>query len=70
MERLRRRRSGSFTSNRMRTFERITLLTATAVYVGYMIQQALKTRAERVYRIAAGESPYERAHPKPRRVRP
>lgn len=53
----------------MRTFERITLLTATAVYVGYMIQQALKTRAERVYRIAAGESPYERTHPKPRRVR-
>ncbi len=53
----------------MRTFERITLLTATAVYVGYMIQQALKTRSERIYRLAAGESSYDRANPRPRRVR-
>ena len=53
----------------MKTLERITLMTATAVYAGYLIQQALKTRAERLYRLAAGESPYERAHPKPRRVR-
>jgi hypothetical protein len=53
----------------MRSLERITLIAATAVYAGYMIKQAIKTRAERVYRLAAGESPYERTHPKPRRVR-
>ena len=50
----------------MRNLERITLLTATAVYAGYLVKQALRTRSERVYRLAAGESPYERAHPKPR----
>ncbi|MCF7731632.1 MAG: hypothetical protein K9N23_08085 [Akkermansiaceae bacterium] len=53
----------------MRTLERITLMTATAVYAGYLIQQALKARAERIYRLAAGESPFERTHPKPRRMR-
>jgi hypothetical protein len=53
----------------MRTLERITLMTATAVYAGYLIRQALKTRGDRLYRLAAGESPYERAHPKPRRLR-
>jgi hypothetical protein len=53
----------------MRSLERITLLTATAVYAGYLIKEAIKTRAERVYRLAAGESPYERTHPKPRRIK-
>jgi hypothetical protein len=53
----------------MKNLERITLMTATAVYAGYLIQQAIRTRAERVYRLAAGESPYERTHPKPRAVK-
>jgi len=53
----------------MKNLERITLITATAVYAGYLIQQAIRTRAERVYRLAAGESPYERTHPKPRAVK-
>ncbi len=53
----------------MKSLERITLLTATAVYAGYLIQQAIRTRAERVYRLAAGESPYERTHPKPRVIK-
>ena len=30
----------------------------------------LRTRTERLFRLAAGESPYERTHPKPRAVRP
>jgi hypothetical protein len=50
----------------MKHLEKITLMTATAVYAGYLIQQAVQTRSERVFRLAAGESPYERTHPKPR----
>lgn len=46
--------------------EKITLVAATAAYAGYLIQQAIRTRAERLYRLAAGESPYERTHPKSR----
>ncbi|MEO8616519.1 MAG: hypothetical protein ABI600_15355 [Luteolibacter sp.] len=53
----------------MKQFERLTLAMATAMYAGYLIQQAIRTRAERVYRRAAGESPYERTHPKPRGTR-
>jgi hypothetical protein len=53
----------------MKSLERIALIAATAVYAGYMIKQAIKTRAERVFRLAAGESPYERTHPKPQRVK-
>ena len=45
-------------------------MTVTLVYTGYLIQQAVRTRTERLYRLAAGESPYERTHPKPRAVRP
>lgn len=52
----------------MKILERITLMTVTAVYAGYLIQQALRIRAERLFRLAAGESPYERTHPKPRRI--
>ncbi len=52
----------------MKYLEKITLMTVTTVYVAYMIQQAMRIRAERLYRLAAGESPYERTHPKPRRV--
>ena len=50
----------------MKLLERITLMTVTTVYAGYLIQQALRMRAERLFRLAAGESPYERTHPKPR----
>lgn len=53
----------------MRSFERIALVTATAVYAGYLVKQALRTRGERVFRVAAGESPYERTHPKPQRLK-
>jgi hypothetical protein len=49
----------------MKQLERITLATATAVYAGYLIKQAIRTRSERLFRLAAGESPYERTHPKP-----
>ncbi len=56
-----------FTQERcMKMFERLTLMTVTTVYAGYLIQQAIRTRAERLFRLAAGESPYERTHPKPR----
>lgn len=50
----------------MKNLERITLMTATAVYAGYLIQQAVRTRADRLIRLAAGESPYERSHPRSR----
>ncbi len=50
----------------MKHLERITLVTATAVYAGYLIQQVVRTHSERLIRLAAGESPYERSHPKPR----
>jgi predicted ArsR family transcriptional regulator len=53
----------------MKHIEKLTLATATAVYAGYLIQQAIRTRSERFYRLAAGESPYERTHPKPRSIR-
>ena len=53
-------------SDVMKHLEKITLITATAVYAGYLIQQAIRTRSERLFRLAAGESPYERTHPKPR----
>jgi hypothetical protein len=52
----------------MKTLERVTLMTVTLVYTGYLIQQAVRTRTERLFRLAAGESPYERTHPKPRAV--
>jgi len=51
----------------MKHLERITLLAVTTVYAGYFIRQAIRTRAERLFRLAAGESPYERVHPKPLR---
>ena len=50
----------------MKHLEKITLMTVTTVYAGYLIQQAARTRTERLFRLAAGESPYERTHPKPR----
>lgn len=53
----------------MKHLEKITLITATAVYAGYLIQQAIRTRSERLFRLAAGESPYERTHPKPRMLK-
>lgn len=50
----------------MKTLEKITLTAATLAYSGYLVREALRTRAERIFRLAAGESPYERTHPKPR----
>ena len=50
----------------MKHLERITLMTVTTAFAGYFIQQAVRTRAERLSRLAAGESPYARTHPKPR----
>lgn len=49
--------------------EKLTLMAATAVYAGYLVKQMLRTRAEGLYRLAAGESPYERVHPKSRPAR-
>ncbi|MEI6653836.1 MAG: hypothetical protein WCP45_03645 [Verrucomicrobiota bacterium] len=54
---------------RMKNLERIALLTLTTAYAGYFIQQILRTHAERLFRLAAGESPYERTHPKPLRIK-
>jgi hypothetical protein len=51
----------------MKMLERITLMTVTTLYAAYLIQQVARTRADRLFRLAAGESPYERTHPKPRR---
>lgn len=53
----------------MKTLEKATLLAATLAYGGYLVREAVRTRAERVFRLAAGESPYERTHPKPRAVK-
>jgi len=53
----------------MKRLERITLMAVTTAYAGYLIQQALRTRTERLFRLAAGESLYERTHPEPRRAR-
>jgi hypothetical protein len=50
----------------MKNIEKITLMTVTTACAGYLIQHAVRTRAERVFRAAAGESPYERSHPKHR----
>jgi len=50
----------------MKSIERFTLLTVASGYAGYVIQQAIRTRSDRVSRLAAGESSYERTHPKPR----
>jgi hypothetical protein len=50
----------------MKPIERITLLTVASAYAGYLIQQAVRTRSDRGVRLAAGESSYERTHPKPR----
>lgn len=50
----------------MKHIEKITLITATAVSAGYLIHQAIRTRSERLFRLAAGESPYERTHPQAR----
>jgi hypothetical protein len=51
----------------MKTLEKITLATATAATataIGMSLRQYLRSRAETVFRLAAGESPYERKHPK------
>ena len=53
----------------MKPLERLALLTLTAAYAGYFIQQILRTHTERLCRLAAGESPYERTHPKPLRLK-
>jgi hypothetical protein len=55
----------------MKTLERITLATTSAATVAaaaYLIQQAIRVRAERLFRVAAGESPYERKHSKMHRM--
>ena len=48
----------------MKILGKITLMTLTSVAAGYLVQQAAKVRSERLWRLAAGESPYERTHPK------
>ncbi len=53
----------------MKHLEKLTLLAVTTVYAGYFIRQAVRTRAERLFRLAAGESPYERVHPRPLRTK-
>lgn len=50
----------------MKHIEKITLITATAVSAVYLIREAIRMRSERLFRLAAGESPYERTHPQPR----
>jgi hypothetical protein len=56
----------------MKHFEKSTLVTtlatttaaAAAVCAGFLIQHVVRIRSERLFRLAAGESPYERTHPK------
>ncbi len=48
----------------MKTLEKITIAAATVAYSGYLVRNAIRERAERVLRLAAGESPYERTHPR------
>lgn len=55
----------------MKISERLTFVTftaataaATAACAGYLIRHILRIRAERIFRVAAGESPYERSHPR------
>lgn len=50
------------------TLATATAATATAIYLS--MRQHLRSRAERVFRLAAGESPYERKHPKLRHASP
>lgn len=52
----------------MKTFERISLIAVTTAYAGYIAWQAAHARADRLCRLAAGESIYERNHPKARRM--
>jgi|GEM_PF-1783652 len=53
----------------MRSLERMLLLTVAVAYTGYLVEEAMRLRAARLCRLAAGESPYERTHPKPRLVK-
>jgi len=49
----------------MKTLERITLVTTSAVTIAaaaYIAQKVIRLRVERLYRAAAGESRYERKH--------
>jgi hypothetical protein len=57
----------------MKTLDKLTIATASAATVtaiGISISQYLRIRTERVFRRAAGESPYERKHPKMHHARP
>jgi hypothetical protein len=51
----------------MKAIGRITLMTLAGACASYLIQQAVRSRAERVWRLAAGESAYERSRPAARR---
>jgi len=51
----------------MKTFERLTLIAVSTAYAGYIVRQAAHTRTDRLCRVAAGESVYERTHPNARR---
>jgi len=56
----------------MKTLEKLTIATTTAATAAaaiYLIQQAIRVRAERIFRVAAGESPYERKHSKVHRLK-
>ena len=48
----------------MKQIEKITLVAAATVSAGYLVREVLRRRAERLFRLAAGESPYERSHPR------
>jgi hypothetical protein len=57
----------------MKNLERITIATtgaATLVAAAYLVQKAIRVRLERVLRVAAGESPYERKHSKLHQAKP
>lgn len=52
----------------MKPLQRISLMTVATVYAGYLVRQAARCGTERVWRLAAGESAYERTHSKPRKA--
>ena len=43
------------------------VVAAVLTITAHFVVEALKTRRDRLYRYAAGESDYERTHPKPRK---
>ena len=51
----------------MRKSAKFVALGAASIVIGHLILDAIRSKMEQVYRHAAGESDYERAHPRNRK---